>query len=826
MEELSHGCPMATERRAEVDHRQRSDSSSTRKRSVACGRPTTRSLRGPPCGWPRRPRTCSVPARPRRAGSTSPVSTASSARRRRDRRRTADVQGMCTYEDLVDATLPHGLIPLVVPQLRTITLGGAVTGLGIESTSFRNGLPHESVLEMDVFTGAGEVVTASPTTSTPTCSRPSRTPTAPSATPPGCASSWSRSARTSRCDTCGSTTPRPRRRRSPRSPRPAQWAGERVDGLDGTAFEPGCSTLTLARWTSSPEGATLGLHRPAGLLALGAEARDRPAHHLRLPLALGHRLVLVLAGLRRPAPRRAPALAAAAASLRHLPPARRPRPALRRGRPARPPGRPPAARAGGAGHRGARRAARGVPRRGSTRRSACGRCGCARCGCVPAWSRVPPRPTTGRGRRTPWPRTAPTSTSASGAPCPSGPRPPRARSTGRSRHEGRRPRGSQVALLRVLLRRRDLRPALRRTRTWRGQGALRPRSPTHHPLRQGGATMTPMTPDRQRSPAPGSTLAEVFESLLLRPAPVRFTAYDGSCLRPRGRPRRAEPEERARPGLPGHRARRPRPGPRLRLRRPRRASACTRETPTRRWSCCCARCASVGRAPAQVVQLLRSIGLTQMVPPPPPPQEHLPRWRRLVEGFRHSPERDGKVIEHHYDVSNRFYELVLGPSMTYTCAVYETEEETLEEAQFAKYDLVARKLDLQRGTAAARRRLRLGRHGPPRGAGVRRQGARRDALARAGRVGPGRDQGGGARPPRRGAPPRLPRRARDRLRRGQLDRSDRAHRRGQLRVVLRVPARAGSAPAAGCSTTASPGPTTSPRRRVRSSTATSSPTGS
>src|SRR3954452_4817221 len=76
--------------------------------------------------------------------------------------RTADVQGMCTYEDLVAATLPHGLIPLVVPQLRTITLGGAVTGLGIESTSFRNGLPHESVLEMDVFTGSGEVVTVKP----------------------------------------------------------------------------------------------------------------------------------------------------------------------------------------------------------------------------------------------------------------------------------------------------------------------------------------------------------------------------------------------------------------------------------------------------------------------------------------------------------------------------------------------------------------------------------------------------------------------------------------------------------------------------------------
>jgi FAD/FMN-containing dehydrogenase len=76
--------------------------------------------------------------------------------------RTADVQGMATYETIVDATLAHGLMPLVVPQLKTITLGGAVTGLGIESTSFRHGLPHESVLEMDVLTADGEVVTATP----------------------------------------------------------------------------------------------------------------------------------------------------------------------------------------------------------------------------------------------------------------------------------------------------------------------------------------------------------------------------------------------------------------------------------------------------------------------------------------------------------------------------------------------------------------------------------------------------------------------------------------------------------------------------------------
>ncbi|MCS3881035.1 FAD/FMN-containing dehydrogenase [Gordonia amarae] len=77
--------------------------------------------------------------------------------------RTADVAGMCTYEELVAVTLRYGLAPKVVPQLKTITLGGAVTGLGIESTSFRNGLPHESVTEIDVLTGSGDIITATPT---------------------------------------------------------------------------------------------------------------------------------------------------------------------------------------------------------------------------------------------------------------------------------------------------------------------------------------------------------------------------------------------------------------------------------------------------------------------------------------------------------------------------------------------------------------------------------------------------------------------------------------------------------------------------------------
>jgi FAD/FMN-containing dehydrogenase len=74
--------------------------------------------------------------------------------------RTAVAGGMTTYEDLADATLAHGLMPLVVPELKTITLGGAVTGLGVESTSLRNGLPHESVTAMEILTGDGRVITA------------------------------------------------------------------------------------------------------------------------------------------------------------------------------------------------------------------------------------------------------------------------------------------------------------------------------------------------------------------------------------------------------------------------------------------------------------------------------------------------------------------------------------------------------------------------------------------------------------------------------------------------------------------------------------------
>jgi FAD/FMN-containing dehydrogenase len=167
--------------------------------------------------------------------------------------RTADVQGMCTYEDLVDATLPHGLIPLVVPQLRTITLGGAVTGLGIESTSFRSGLPHESVLEMDVFTGGGEVVTCRPgedlfdtfPNSYGSLGYATRLKIELEAVPEHVAL---RHVRFDDAELLSKTVAEIVETRA--------YDGVRVDGLDGVAFEPGEYYLTLATWSDDGPGRT------------------------------------------------------------------------------------------------------------------------------------------------------------------------------------------------------------------------------------------------------------------------------------------------------------------------------------------------------------------------------------------------------------------------------------------------------------------------------------------------------------------------------------------------------------------------------------------
>jgi cyclopropane-fatty-acyl-phospholipid synthase len=103
-------------------------------------------------------------------------------------------------------------------------------------------------------------------------------------------------------------------------------------------------------------------------------------------------------------------------------------------------------------------------------------------------------------------------------------------------------------------------------------------------------------------------------------------------------------------------------------------------------------------SPAGRLRLLRDLGGPKLLLPriPPPPQE-VRINRRWLSGKRHSKERDASAISHHYDVSNRFYEWVLGPSMAYTCACYPRPDASLEEAQAYKHDLVARKLGLRPG---------------------------------------------------------------------------------------------------------------------------------
>ncbi len=98
----------------------------------------------------------------------------------------------------------------------------------------------------------------------------------------------------------------------------------------------------------------------------------------------------------------------------------------------------------------------------------------------------------------------------------------------------------------------------------------------------------------------------------------------------------------------------------------------------------------------QRLSVLRSLGPEVLQWVEPPAQEV--GAKRYLSGVRtHSKGRDAVAISHHYDVSNLFYSWVLGPSMAYTCAVYPTEQATLEQAQAEKFDLVCRKLALEPG---------------------------------------------------------------------------------------------------------------------------------
>jgi cyclopropane-fatty-acyl-phospholipid synthase len=95
--------------------------------------------------------------------------------------------------------------------------------------------------------------------------------------------------------------------------------------------------------------------------------------------------------------------------------------------------------------------------------------------------------------------------------------------------------------------------------------------------------------------------------------------------------------------------------------------------------------------PAQWLAALRLAGAGGLKPLPPPPEE------ARLRGRRHSKARDAAAVAHHYDVSNEFYRMVLGPSMTYSCAVWTDPSHSLEEAQADKHELICRKLDLQPG---------------------------------------------------------------------------------------------------------------------------------
>jgi cyclopropane-fatty-acyl-phospholipid synthase len=205
-----------------------------------------------------------------------------------------------------------------------------------------------------------------------------------------------------------------------------------------------------------------------------------------------------------------------------------------------------------------------------------------------------------------------------------------------------------------------------------------------------------------QSSTPGRTadagrlsLAEIFDLLVEPPSPVRFSAYDGSAGGP--------PDAEIGIHLANARAAAfmaTAPGS-LGMARGYVAGdiQVTGIHPGDPYPLLSALSAVRWRRPAagDLYRIARSLGVSRLVPPPPPPQEALPDWRRALEGLRHSKTRDADAISHHYDVSNRFYELLLGDSMTYTCAVYESDATTLEQAQFNKYDLVARKLDLKPG---------------------------------------------------------------------------------------------------------------------------------
>jgi cyclopropane-fatty-acyl-phospholipid synthase len=93
-----------------------------------------------------------------------------------------------------------------------------------------------------------------------------------------------------------------------------------------------------------------------------------------------------------------------------------------------------------------------------------------------------------------------------------------------------------------------------------------------------------------------------------------------------------------------------------------------------------------------VVSVARTFGVRALLQRP-----DVPAVEARMRGRLHSKARDAEAIAYHYDVSNDFYGIVLGPSMTYSCAVWSDATHTLEDAQRAKHELISRKLGLEPG---------------------------------------------------------------------------------------------------------------------------------
>ena len=181
-------------------------------------------------------------------------------------------------------------------------------------------------------------------------------------------------------------------------------------------------------------------------------------------------------------------------------------------------------------------------------------------------------------------------------------------------------------------------------------------------------------------------LAEIFERVIGRDAPIEFRAFDGSRAGDLDAPVRVEVRS---PIALSHLASAP---GELGLARAYVSGTLDihGDVYTALASMSAATLESV--PPRTQAEILARLGAYRLWWPAPRPDAE-----SRLRGRKHSRKRDQDAITHHYDVSNRFYEWILGPSMAYTCAVYPDADASLEEAQWTKHDLVARKLGLEPG---------------------------------------------------------------------------------------------------------------------------------